>query len=96
MAGVNRAASIGEQVRLIAGLRWRMHRNALRRREARLEFLGMILGAAFAALFAAWVAVAQAAKMQSPSRARFRYVLPGFCARAQKPNLKGIREPLWD
>lgn len=57
MAGLSRLPGTGEQVRLIAGLRWRMYRNALRRREARLDFIGMILGAMFAALFATWIAV---------------------------------------
>lgn len=56
MAGLSRAPGIREQVRLIAGLRWRMQRNALQRREARLDFIGMILGAALAVLFAAWIA----------------------------------------
>jgi hypothetical protein len=41
---------IGEQIGLVAGLRWRILRNQLRRKNARLDLIGMIWAAIFAGL----------------------------------------------
>lgn len=38
-----RAASLTEQIRLVAGLRWRIMRNGLRKKNNRLDLIGMIL-----------------------------------------------------
>lgn len=55
MADVVRAARIGEQVGIIAGLRWRLFRNSLRTFSGRLDLLALILVGALTALFAAGI-----------------------------------------
>ena len=47
MADVTEPVSVFEQVRLVAGLRWRIMRNSLRKRNNRLDLIGLI----FAGLF---------------------------------------------
>jgi len=47
MADVRRPISVFEQVRLVAGLRWRIMRNSLRKKNNRLDLIGLI----FAGLF---------------------------------------------
>jgi ABC-2 type transport system permease protein len=47
MADVTQPASVFEQVRLVAGLRWRIMRNSLRKKNNRLDLIGLI----FAGLF---------------------------------------------
>lgn len=56
MAGVSGLPGLWEQVRLIAGLRWTMQKNALRRREGLLDLLGLIGGIFSAALFTLTIA----------------------------------------
>lgn len=51
MADVVQPPGIGEQIGLIARLRWRIFRNTLRQRGAKLELLGLILSGLFGALF---------------------------------------------
>ena len=50
MADVAAAPGIGEQIGLVAGLRWRILRNQLRRKNARLDLIGMIWAGIFASL----------------------------------------------
>src|SRR6266853_1983648 len=47
MADVTEPVSVFEQVRLVAGLRWRIMRNSLRKKNNRLDLIGLI----FAGLF---------------------------------------------
>jgi len=50
VADVAAAPGIGEQIGLVAGLRWRILRNQLRRKNARLDLIGMIWAGIFASL----------------------------------------------
>ncbi len=50
MADVAATPGIGEQIGLVAGLRWRILRNQLRRKNSRLDLIGMIWAAIFASL----------------------------------------------
>jgi ABC-2 type transport system permease protein len=50
VADVAVTPSIGEQIALVAGLRWRILRNQLRRKNSRLDLIGMIWAALFASL----------------------------------------------
>jgi len=50
VADVAGTPGIGEQIRLVAGLRWRILRNQLRRKNTRLDLIGMIWAAIFASL----------------------------------------------
>jgi len=47
MADVTRPVSIVEQIRLVAGLRWRILRNSLRKKNNRLDVIGLILAGTF-------------------------------------------------
>ena len=51
MANVARSVSIVEQIRLVAGLRWRILRNSLRKKNNRLDVIGLILAGAFGGIF---------------------------------------------
>ena len=48
-AGEVRSAGLVEQISLVAGLRWRVLRNQLRRKSSRLDLIGMIWASIFAA-----------------------------------------------
>ena len=50
MADVAATPGIGEQIALVAGLRWRILRNQMRRKNARLDLIGVIWAAIFASL----------------------------------------------
>jgi ABC-2 type transport system permease protein len=50
VADVAGRPGIGEQIGLVAGLRWRILRNQLRRKNTRLDLIGMIWAAIFAGL----------------------------------------------
>jgi hypothetical protein len=50
VADVAATPGIGEQIALVAGLRWRILRNQLRRKNSRLDLIGMIWAAIFASL----------------------------------------------
>jgi hypothetical protein len=50
MADVAHATSILEQIRLVAGLRWRILRNSLRRKNNRLDLIGMIFAGIFSSV----------------------------------------------
>jgi ABC-2 type transport system permease protein len=58
VADVARKLRVGEQIRLVAGLRWRILRNQLGRKNSRLDLLGMISAAFFAALLVLGLAIA--------------------------------------
>src|SRR6202140_4777082 len=47
MADVTRSVGIFEQIRLVAGLRWRILRNSLRKKNNRLDLIGMIFTGVF-------------------------------------------------
>src|SRR5437660_1390281 len=47
MADVTRPVSIFEQIRLVAGLRWRILRNSLRKKNNRLDLIGLIFTGVF-------------------------------------------------
>src|SRR5256884_9083205 len=47
MADVTRPVSIFEQIRLVAGLRWRILRNSLRKKNNRLDLIGLIFAGVF-------------------------------------------------
>lgn len=51
MADVTRSASIGEQIRLVAGLRWQVLQNSLRKRNNRLDLIGFIFAGVFSGIF---------------------------------------------
>lgn len=50
MADVTQPASILEQIRLVAGLRWRILRNSLRKKNHRLDLIGLILAGLFSSI----------------------------------------------
>lgn len=58
MADVGRALGLGEQIGIIARLRWRIFRNSLRQRSAKLELVGLIVSGLFGALFVVGLAFA--------------------------------------
>src|SRR5258708_26084049 len=47
MADVTETISIFQQIRLVAGLRWRILRNSLRKKNNRLDLIGMIFTGVF-------------------------------------------------
>src|SRR5258708_11333920 len=51
MADVTRPVSIFEQIRLVAGLRWRILRNSLRKKNNRLDLIGLIFAGVFSGIF---------------------------------------------
>ncbi len=51
MADVTRSAGIGEQIRLVAGLRWQILRNSLRKKNNRLDLIGLIFAGFFSGIF---------------------------------------------
>jgi ABC-2 type transport system permease protein len=51
MADVARSVSVLEQIRLVAGLRWRILRNSLRKKNNRLDLIGLILAGALGGIF---------------------------------------------
>lgn len=58
MAYVGWALGLHEQIGIIARLRWRIFRNSLRQRSAKLELLGLVLSGLFGALFVVGLAFA--------------------------------------
>src|SRR5438132_151310 len=52
MADVTPSVSVFEQIRLIAGLRWRIVRNSLRKKNNRLDLIGLILTGVFSSILA--------------------------------------------
>src|SRR5438874_10396016 len=50
MANVTRSTSVFEQIRLIAGLRWRILGNSLRKRNNRLDLMGLIFTGIFSGI----------------------------------------------
>src|SRR5437588_265740 len=50
MADVTQSVSVFEQVRLVAGLRWRILRNSLRKKNNRLDLIGLIFTAVFSGI----------------------------------------------
>ncbi len=51
MADVDHSIGILTQIRLVAGLRWRILRNSLRKKNSRLDLLGLILAGALSGIF---------------------------------------------
>ena len=51
MADVTRSTGIDEQIRLVAGLRWQILRNSLRKKNNRLDLIGLIFAGAFSGIF---------------------------------------------
>src|ERR1700680_3443885 len=47
MVDVAQPSSISEQIRLVAGLRWRILRNSLRKKNNRLDLIGLIFAGMF-------------------------------------------------
>ncbi|HYL64795.1 MAG TPA: hypothetical protein VE077_19440 [Candidatus Methylomirabilis sp.] len=58
MADVAHIPGMWEQIRLVAGLRWRILRNSLRKKNNQWDLIGMIVGGVFGALFILGLAVA--------------------------------------
>src|SRR2546423_2345635 len=50
MADVTRSVSIFEQIRLVAGLRWRILGNGLRKKNNRLDLIGLIFAGVFSSV----------------------------------------------
>ncbi len=50
MADVTQPVSVFEQVRLVAGLRWRITRNSLRKKNNRLDLIGLIFAGLFGSI----------------------------------------------
>jgi ABC-2 type transport system permease protein len=51
VADVTRPTGIAEQIRLIAGLRWQILRNGLRKKNNRLDLIGLIFAGVFSGIF---------------------------------------------
>ncbi|MGB4784982.1 MAG: hypothetical protein WAQ77_09700 [Candidatus Acidiferrum sp.] len=51
MADVTRSTGIAEQIRLVAGLRWQILRNSLRKKNNRLDLIGLIFAGVFSGIF---------------------------------------------
>jgi len=51
VADVTRSTGIAEQIRLVAGLRWQILRNGLRKRNNRLDLVGLIFAGVFGGIF---------------------------------------------
>ncbi len=51
MADVMRYVGIGEQIRLVAGLRWQVLQNSLRKKNNRLDLVGLIFAGVFSGIF---------------------------------------------
>jgi len=58
MADVARFPGIAAQIRLVAGLRWRLLRNSLRKKNSRLDLLGLTVGGIFGLLIVVGVCIA--------------------------------------
>ena len=58
MVDVARLPGVWEQIRLVAGLRWRILRNNLRKKHNQWDLIGMIFAGVFAALFVLGLSVA--------------------------------------
>jgi ABC-2 type transport system permease protein len=58
VAAVTRSPGIAGQIRLVAWLRWRLLRNSLRKRNSRLDLLGLIVAGFFSSLFVVGVCFA--------------------------------------
>src|SRR5205814_7575582 len=50
MADVTQSVGVFEQIRLIAGLRWRILRNSLRKKNNRLDLMGLIFTGVFSGI----------------------------------------------
>jgi len=51
VADVKRSTGIAEQIRLVAGLRWQILRNSLRKKNNRLDLIGLIFAGVFSGIF---------------------------------------------
>jgi hypothetical protein len=51
VADVTRTTGIAEQIRLVAGLRWQILRNSLRKKNNRLDLIGLIFAGFFSGIF---------------------------------------------
>jgi len=51
VADVTRSTGIAEQIRLVAGLRWQILRNSLRKKNNRLDLIGLIFAGVFSGIF---------------------------------------------
>jgi hypothetical protein len=51
VADVTRTTGIAEQIRLVAGLRWQILRNSLRKKNNRLDLIGLIFAGVFSGIF---------------------------------------------
>ena len=51
MADVTNSINVFEQIRLVAGLRWRILRNSLRKKNNRLDLIGLIFTGVFSGIF---------------------------------------------
>lgn len=58
MADLTHSQSVFAQVKLIAGLRWRILRNSMSRKSSRLDLIGLIVAAVFASIFVLGLCVA--------------------------------------
>src|SRR5579863_1042577 len=58
MADIAGGFSLAQQIRLVAGLRWRIIRHSFNNKNRRLDMLGLICSGVFGALFVAGVTVA--------------------------------------
>jgi hypothetical protein len=58
MADVAHSTGILEQIRLVAGLRWRILRNSLRKKNNRLDLIGMVFAGVFSGIFVFGLSIA--------------------------------------
>ena len=58
MADVTRSVSVIEQIKLVAGLRWRILRNGLRKKNSRLDLIGMTFAGFFGSIFVIGLSIA--------------------------------------
>ena len=58
MADVIHPPGVFEQIRLVAGLRWRLLRNSMRKKNARLDLLGLIIAGLFGGILVVGVSFA--------------------------------------
>src|SRR5260370_17316990 len=51
MADVTPSVNVLEQIRLVTGLRWRILRNSLRKKNSRLDLIGLVVGGVLSGIF---------------------------------------------
>src|SRR5258705_11589435 len=81
MADVTHSVSVFEQIRLVAGLRWRILRNSLRKKNNRLDLIGLIFTGVFGGIMGLGLCIAfYAGAYASFSQSRLEWMALLFLA----------------